>query len=67
MAVIITRAAIKFLPRGKWVLALVAMMPTTIIQSAAVSTDAVTISMAFLGTALTLRAAFQPRAVSTKQ
>ncbi|WP_273168685.1 DUF2142 domain-containing protein [Actinomyces israelii] len=67
VAVVITRAAIRLLPRGKWVLSLLAMMPTTIIQSAAVSADAVTMSMAFLCISLTLRAALQPCAVSTKQ
>ncbi|MCT2996250.1 DUF2142 domain-containing protein [Propionibacterium freudenreichii] len=63
----LTWAAIKLIPRGKWIMLMVGLLPTTIIQFSSVSSDPVAIGLGFLAVALALRIAFQDSSVRKGQ
>lgn len=66
-ATLITFLAIRLVPVGKWALMAISLLPTTIIEFAAVSADPMTISAAFLLTAYSLRLAMMRRSVLPRE
>lgn len=66
-ALSLTYAAIRLIPRGKWIILMLGLLPTSINQFSAVSADPVTIGLCFLAVALTLRAALQNAPVRIAQ
>lgn len=67
VALLLTFAAIRIAPRGKWIFLTIGLLPTTVIQAAAVSGDPITNGLSFLVVALTLRAALQNSPVRRTQ
>lgn len=63
----LTWTAIKLIPRGKWVLLVVGLLPTTLIQFGAISSDTMSFGLSFLAIGLTLRIAFQDQSVRWRQ
>ena len=64
---ILIAGAIKIIPRFKWILFTVALMPITISLGASVSADPVSIGLSFLFIAYVLRLALQNRPVKNTQ
>lgn len=67
VALALSWAAIKIAPRGKWIILMLSILPTTIIQFCSVSADPVTIGLCFLAFSMTLRVALQEAAVQLHQ
>lgn len=67
VAVTITFYAIKFLPFGKIIFVLIALLPMTIQQYASISYDSLHISMIFLFTAYALKLSVEEKKISRKE
>lgn len=63
----LTYLALRILPVGRWTMLVLALLPTTVNEFAAVSADPITISTAFLVVALTLHYAFQEEAMTRRK
>lgn len=65
--ILLAWSAIKLAPRGKWIFLSISLLPTTLIQLGAISSDTMSFGLSFLAIALTLRVAFQDSPVRWKQ
>jgi uncharacterized membrane protein len=63
----IVAVAIWLMPYGRWALAVVALLPTSVFEAASLSADGVTTALAFLAAALVLRLGTQKNLLSRRQ
>lgn len=58
--------AIRLIPKGKWILLAIGLLPATLVQSAAFGADIMTTSVAFLFIAYVLRLSFSNKAIGIR-